>query len=594
MRRVTSLAFALAALHAGPALALEYWSAPTNVAGGSLWTNHIRVVDFDHDGDLDVVVPNCGGFFGLDGQGAGAQAFVMLENDGTGGLTDVTSSTLGAAVTKAVRQVAFGDIDGDGDLDMFLPDANAATADRLYVNDGTGVFDDQAASRLPSALASRAGAARFADLDGDGDLDLVVANGYMSNAPDVLNVYVNDGAGFFTAGPAMPPLAAGADPDDLDLLDFDRDFDLDILVNMHESSVVLLRNDGGLAFTDVTSGVDETGAGYRYGPAVCDIDGDGDLDILRENVGGSNRDQALLNDGAGVFTDTNIFAQGSNPTSDDNGFVCLDADHDGDFDALVVALPGAHRLLINDGGSLAAEPNAVPDDAGNGLWADAGDMNGDGRLDIVAGYGEPPLQNKLFLGTGTAVDTLAPSITHVASVAGADASADVPMLFAVRDAVVTDDGPRLTRAWVQVSTLQGETQVDAAFMGGDLFRAVVPGLPPATTATVTPCAEDLAGNTGCGSAQTLTTGSGGGGAGPGGGNPGGAAQGGDGGGVVGGASVGGGGAGGGGGASAGGKTFNAGGCSCEVDGEAGAPEGWLALALGALALRLGKRRPRRA
>jgi MYXO-CTERM domain-containing protein len=590
MRRPLASVALLAVFAPCTAHAAEFWGAPTNVAGGALWTNHIRVVDFDHDGDLDVVVPNCGGFFGLDGQGAGAQAFVLLENDGTGGLTDVTTSALGAGLSKAVRQVAFGDIDGDGDVDMFVPDANAVTADRLYVNDGTGTFVDEAAARLPSGLASRAGAARFADLDGDGDLDLVVANGYMSNAPDALAIYVNDGAGIFTAGPAMPPLAAGADPDDLDLLDIDRDFDLDILVNMHESSVVLLRNDGNLAFTDVTSGVDETGAGYRYGPAVCDIDGDGDLDILRENVGGSNRDQILLNDGAGVFTETNLFAQGSNPTSDDNGFVCLDADNDGDFDALVVALPGAHRLLLNDAGTLTVEAGAVADDAANGLWADVGDMNGDGRLDIVAGYGEPPQQNKIFLGTGAAIDTLPPVITHVESLAGADASADVVLRFAVRDAVVTDDGPRLTRAWAQVSTFQGETQLDAAFMGGDVFRVVLPGLPPATTATVTPCAEDLAGNTGCGSAQTLTTGGGGGGAGPGGASPGGAAQGGDGGGAVGGGAQGGAAPGGEGGGAQGGKTFNAGGCSCELDGEATGTEGWLALALGALALRLGRRR----
>ncbi|MCA9623970.1 MAG: VCBS repeat-containing protein, partial [Myxococcales bacterium] len=83
------------------------------------FSNYIQLVDLDHDGDLDIIAPNCSGFIGT-----GAQAFEVYRNDGTGSFADYGFPLAG---TKAVRQVATGDIDGDGDNDVVVPDAGGGS-----------------------------------------------------------------------------------------------------------------------------------------------------------------------------------------------------------------------------------------------------------------------------------------------------------------------------------------------------------------------------------------------------------------------------------------------------------------------------------
>src|SRR5690606_29028959 len=109
---------------------------------------------------LDLIVPSCEGFF----DAPAAEPFRIYRNTG-GAFAEATSAMLGSSPTLAVRVVAVGDIDGDGDLDMFLPSADGSL-DRLYVNEG-GTFTDEADTRLPpNANASRSAAARFGDVDG--------------------------------------------------------------------------------------------------------------------------------------------------------------------------------------------------------------------------------------------------------------------------------------------------------------------------------------------------------------------------------------------------------------------------------------------
>ncbi|MFP6684041.1 MAG: VCBS repeat-containing protein, partial [Polyangiaceae bacterium] len=141
----------------------------TEVGGNPLgtdaqWTNYIRLADLDADGDLDVIVPNCGGFF----SNPQAQPLRIYRNDGAFQFSDATNAFLGMNVVAAVRVVAVGDIDRDGDLDLFLPSA-AGEADMLFVNAGQGQFSDEASVRLPGGgTKSHAAAARFGDVDGDG------------------------------------------------------------------------------------------------------------------------------------------------------------------------------------------------------------------------------------------------------------------------------------------------------------------------------------------------------------------------------------------------------------------------------------------
>ena len=137
--------------------------------------------DMDGDGDLDIVL-------GLEGGHA------LWLNDGSGRFTDASSDRLPASGLVEARKVAPVDVDGDGDLDLWFSHVSwmgREGQDRLFINDGSGRFTDETAARMPVENGITVDA-RFADLDGDGDLDVV-----RGDRPHV-TVWLNDGTGRFT------------------------------------------------------------------------------------------------------------------------------------------------------------------------------------------------------------------------------------------------------------------------------------------------------------------------------------------------------------------------------------------------------------
>jgi len=472
-----------------PAAAQELFDAAVTLPASS-FTNYIQLADLDGDGDLDIMAPNCSGFMAT-----GPQALEVYRNDGSGNFTDYGFPLAG---TKAVRQVAFGDIDQDGDIDVYVPDA-ATGAHLMYVNGGTGNFTDEGSTRLPSAFISRTGAARFADVDNDGDLDLFVGDAYSTAGAGPIqgHMLMNDGTGVFSEGAAMPT-GGGEDPIDVDFADVDRDWDLDIVLNMHLGKSLLWLNDGTGVFADATAGLHDM-SGFHYGPSLCDIDADGDVDMWTDNAGPGLADILATNDGNGVFTDmTATLVSGNSSSADDNGVVCVDYDHDGDFDGTVVSLSTRERMLVNTDGSFQFVANVFPASAQDqSLWMDYGDLDGDGRLDAVTGQGEPSSPNKIFLANSSmTVDNRAPDITAVEAVSAEDSSDTPAVRFTVSDAVSSDTGPRLQRAYVQVEGASSN-EVEAQFSGGDVFRAVLPTATDGSMVTYTCCAVDRQGNEGC-------------------------------------------------------------------------------------------------
>jgi len=494
---------------AAPATAAPYFeevATPYGVQGCSgsklgCWTNYMQMTDIDGDGDLDILYPNADGYFS---KGA-AQPFSVYLNDGTGKFTSGAQKIVNG-YTGYVREMAIGDVDGDGDVDLYIPSA-WGDADVFLFNDA-GVFVDHAATNLPN-LHSNAGAARFGDVDNDGDLDLFVSDGWVSSAPAPAHLYLNDGTGKFTEAPAgQLPSGAGSQPIDFDLFDADGDFDLDLLIDLHGTKSRLWINDGTGKFTD-TSAMFPAQTGLKYGPVTCDVDGDGDLDIWVDNSGPNYTEQLLINDGTGHFTDETAARVTGNPGADDNGVACIDLDGDGDMDAAIASLGDNERVLLNDGtGHFTLVPGAFPAVGDSTLWFDFGDVNGDGRLDCATAQGEGSFLDRLYLGTATApVDILAPKFREVETVAGPVAVTATPIVrFGVVDNATTDEGPRLKKAWVEVTVLGVKTTVPAKFSGGDMYRAVLAAQSQTgTTVSYKVCAQDRQGNEGCSPAKTYLT-----------------------------------------------------------------------------------------
>jgi len=465
---------------------------PQPCGGKGCYSNYVLIADLDADGHLDLAFANGGGYYLL----GNAEPLALYRGDGKGGFSEVNASVLGGFQGR-LRQVAAGDIDGDGDLDLIAPDSWAQQADAVFLNQGPGLpMLEEGVLRL--GTSSRAAGARLGDLDGDGDLDLAVTDwgDKPPKSPGTARIYLNDGKGYFTEkalAVGQSTQAIGTGPIDLDLLDIDGDFDLDLLLASRQGESLLFRNQGDATFADANADLADQPGPYVYGPDACDVDGDGDLDLWLDNGGAGLKEQLLLNDGQGKFQDVSAERIQGNQGADDNEVQCLDVDDDGDLDAVVASLSGNERILLNDGkGFFTGVQGVFPKVADSTLGLDLADLDGDGRLDAVTAQGEGgSFLNRLYLGLPEqATDSHAPVIRAVQAVTGAVVPGDLAIRFAVSDRMTTDLGPRLQAAWLAVAG--DKTKRAARFVGGDLFYATLP-VSAGAQLSVRACARDPGG-----------------------------------------------------------------------------------------------------
>lgn len=299
--------------------------------------------DVDNDGDIDVLIT------GYDATSEQAQIAKLFLNDGEGVFTEAMDTPFTGV---ADGEIAFADVDGDGDEDVMIAglNINLDGQTNLYLNDGSGVFTLVDNTPFANVYGCDLG---FSDVDADGDLDVLVTG--FNDVDGALNavLYSNDGTGLFTAVADTP--FQGSWDGSSKFVDVDNDGDEDVIItgrdNIFSPSVILYTNENGV-FTEVADlpfiGVLFTAIDY------ADIDGDGDYDLLisGQNSFTSPVTALYINEGGTFVEDT------ANPFVDvDFGsHAFIDVDHDGDQDVIITGygreqgvFATTTKLYINDG-----------------------------------------------------------------------------------------------------------------------------------------------------------------------------------------------------------------------------------------------------
>ena len=465
------------------------------------WTNKVELADVDGDGRVDLLFAN-GGDYSTPGEPEMNRAFL---NRGPGErFVEATRDVFGAEA-DLTRVVKARDFNGDGLVDVFVGNTYQ-TESRLFVATEEGRFVEQSESHLPR-IALSVGDAEPGDVDGDGDLDLVLVDwgpgDNMINSGGRTRLWLNDGSGRFRDVTAeQMPEALVRFSWDLELVDVDNDYDLDVLVSCKRcAGSKLFRNGGAGDFEEDPRGLPLYTNNYEL--EAMDLDGDGFLDLVTINDGeivgergSSRREHVFRNNGEGVYRDATDawWPDAENIGEDDNVVAFLDFDSDGDADFVVGSLSGPDRLLINDGeGGLRSANDVFTGEATPGTLGMAiSDLDGDGRIDVVQAQGEhrTAVQERIFFGRGLVPDEAPPVIAMATSVVGDNGTL-------VRARVHDRKSPTLPTEWerVDVTWVEGADRASTSmsWYGEYLWRATLP--PGATEIEI--CAVDAAGNEMC-------------------------------------------------------------------------------------------------
>lgn len=332
--------------------------------------NSIVAADVNGDGKLDLV-----GLTILNG------IFVFLGNgDGTFQAPAVYST---GTTNGCCSGLAVGDLNGDGKPDLAI---SANDGISILLNSGTGTFG--AATYYASGVSGSATGDGIAigDLNGDKHPDVVVTD---ENFGAI--IYLNQGTGTFTVSGTVGTLGVGG-TNNVVLADINNDKKLDIVIPDGVGDVFTFYGKGNGTFTAGPMYPLQAQSSGNYLVAVGDFNGDGTLDLLDTN--GFNTNTVSLGRGDGSFRTNQLYAY--NTTLVANNIATADFNGDG-FPDTAQSLTGG-KIGINLGSShgvLGTASTAVASTCANNAveWVATGDVNGDGKADIVA-----TLQGASFTG----------------------------------------------------------------------------------------------------------------------------------------------------------------------------------------------------
>ncbi|QSE96214.1 FG-GAP-like repeat-containing protein [Fulvivirga lutea] len=414
-----------------------------------------ELIDIDSDGDLDLVVTDKNSAY------SGGVYFHLnndFENDGIIGnnpsftnITGASNPINGVSGTDQDVKSNFVDIDDDGDLDVFLGQdsgPNGGYASLLFFENDGGFSSQTLPSSLPSYFETASGyqniTPTFFDVDGDGDMDLFTGSTTSQirffrntdiDSSDPGDTDIGDDIAFTEVTGAANPFNSFIVPSGdgaITFMDLDDDGVDEALIGS-QFGFSYFENDGAGNFTEVTDFTNPFGQvdfDYDPSPTACDIDNNGDLDIIIGNKYNSSPSELSLfrNNGDGTIDE---LTGTSNPLPIITDFVnrlvpeFADIDGDGDMDLFVSAYdnsggPGFGRVLFyrNSDIDLSGDPGdvTVGDDPSFALETSPlsitenyirfghtiGDFDGDSDYDILLGTDNFSSNFRFFNNNGTA------------------------------------------------------------------------------------------------------------------------------------------------------------------------------------------------
>jgi hypothetical protein len=330
----------------------------------------------------------------------------LYGNNGDGTFTDLIDQAGEVEPFTADQHGGgFGDVDNDGDQDMFITQGllfglNLNSKNEYYISNGDGTFvdlTDEAGVTIipdeidPTETSQQITGTNWIDVDNDGDLDLY-ASGRRDEGTKGSLLYINDtGDGTTFTDVAVAAGLGNYLGDDFSAVwqDYDGDGDIDLFKCLDG---LLMQNNGDGTFSDVTIGAGITPVDNCRTGAWGDVDNDGDADLFISTLG-SPANLLYENQGGGAFIDVTVTA-GVGDQTETQGAQFADYDNDQDLDLLVITgnnTSQSNRLFQNDGTGIFTDVGPAAGVAGHvgGKGQDGAfaDYNGDGFLDIAVTNG---------------------------------------------------------------------------------------------------------------------------------------------------------------------------------------------------------------